>query len=213
MLRSRYVSIKKSVFCLFVETPRRLTHSILNPARFKNATTNTEIRSNTWDWTQTLLQFHTRLSIPIYTIKTVYRQLQKGRKKNAENNAVWGNQGNPLWKTGADRPSRPLRLDVPQDHWCSNAESNLGSSVADLFLSVSGGLQFSNLLGNSTGQWVTFFCFAFPEEARKLLGPGKLAEGALRGTYSTRPSSITIEIRTPDQDGESSDNDLTPPAA
>ena len=46
----------------------------------------------------------------------------------------------------------------------------------------------------------------FPEETRKLPGPGALAEGALTGTYSTRPSSTTLEILTPDRDAESSDD-------
>ena len=53
----------------------------------------------------------------------------------------------------------------------------------------------------------------FPEETRKLLGPGTLAEGALTGTYSTRPSSTTFEILTPDRDADSSDDGLIPPTA
>ena len=53
----------------------------------------------------------------------------------------------------------------------------------------------------------------FPEETRKLLGPGTLAEGAFKGTYSTRPSSTTFEILTPDRDVESSDDGLIPPTA
>ena len=53
----------------------------------------------------------------------------------------------------------------------------------------------------------------FPEETRKLLGPGTLAEGVLTGTHSTRPSSTTLEILTPDRDTESSDDGLTPPTA
>ena len=53
----------------------------------------------------------------------------------------------------------------------------------------------------------------FTEETRKLLGPETLAEGALTGTYSTRPSSTTLEILTPDRDVESSDDGLIPPTA
>ena len=53
----------------------------------------------------------------------------------------------------------------------------------------------------------------FPEETRKLLGPGTLAEGAPTGTYSTRPSSTTFEILTQDRDVESSDDGLIPPYA
>ena len=53
----------------------------------------------------------------------------------------------------------------------------------------------------------------FPEETRKLLGPGTIAEGALTGTYSTRPSSTILEILTPDRDVESSDDGLIPPTA
>ena len=53
----------------------------------------------------------------------------------------------------------------------------------------------------------------FPEETRKLLGPETLAEGALTGTYSTRPSSTIFEILTQDRDVESSDYGLIPPTA
>ena len=53
----------------------------------------------------------------------------------------------------------------------------------------------------------------FPEETRQLLGPGTLAEGALTGTYSTRPSATTLQILTPDRDVESSDDGLIPPTA
>ena len=53
----------------------------------------------------------------------------------------------------------------------------------------------------------------FPEETRKLLKTGILAEGALTGTYSTRPSSTIFEILTPDRDAESSDDALIPPTA
>ena len=53
----------------------------------------------------------------------------------------------------------------------------------------------------------------FPEEARKLLGPGTLAEGALTGTYSTRPSSTKFEILTSESNAESSDDGLSPPTA
>ena len=52
-----------------------------------------------------------------------------------------------------------------------------------------------------------------PEETRKLLKTGILAEGALTGTYSTRPSSTIFEILTPDRDAESSDDALIPPTA
>ena len=53
----------------------------------------------------------------------------------------------------------------------------------------------------------------FPEETRKLLGPGTLAERALTGNYSTRSSSTTLQILTPDRDVESSDDGLIPPTA
>ena len=53
----------------------------------------------------------------------------------------------------------------------------------------------------------------FPEETRKLLGPGTLAEGVFTRTYSTRPSSTTFEILTQDRDVESSDDGLIPPIA
>ena len=64
-----------------------------------------------------------------------------------------------------------------------------------------------------TGLRLMLLFLDFPEETRKLLGPGTLAEGALTGTYSTRPSSTTFEILTPDRDVESSDDGLIPPTA
>ena len=67
------------------------------------------------------------------------------------------------------------------------------------------------LLGNFTGMRATFILFVFPEEGRRLLGTGKLAEGALTGTYSNRPFSTTTEIRTLDQRVVSSPDSLTTP--
>ena len=64
-----------------------------------------------------------------------------------------------------------------------------------------------------TGLRLMLLFLDFPEETRKLLGPGTLAEGAFTGTYSTRPSSTTFEILTPDRDVESSDDGLIPPTA
>ena len=56
------------------------------------------------------------------------------------------------------------------------------------------------------------FFLNFPEETRKLLGPGTLVEGALTGTYSTPPSATTLEILTPDRDVEPSDDPDPPPS-
>ena len=102
---------------------------------------------------------------------------------------------------------------MPRDCWRSNAALKLGSSVADFVWGVSGWLSLSNLLDHFTGLWVTFFPFAFPERAPKLLGPGKLAKWVLTGTFFTRPSSTTVKIWTPDRDAESRDNSLSRLAA
>ena len=64
-----------------------------------------------------------------------------------------------------------------------------------------------------TGLWLIVLFLDFPEETRKLLGPGTLTEGALTGAYSTCPSSTIFEILTPDRGAESSDDDLMPPTA
>ena len=54
------------------------------------------------------------------------------------------------------------------------------------------------------------FVIAFPKQANKLLGHGKLTEGALTGTYSDRLFSTTVEIWTPDREDESPDDGLEP---
>ena len=64
-----------------------------------------------------------------------------------------------------------------------------------------------------TGLWLIVLFFDFPEESRRLLGPGEKEKGTRTGRNSTRPSSTIFEILTPDRDVESSDDGLTPPTA
>ena len=64
-----------------------------------------------------------------------------------------------------------------------------------------------------TGLRLIVLFFDFPEESRRLLGPGEIGKGTRTGTYSTRPSSTIFEILTPDRDVESSDDGLMPPTA
>ena len=94
--------------------------------------------------------------------------------------------------------------DGPKRHQNSYPQQN---DVAEML----GGLAISKRL--LTGLRLMLLFLDFPEETRKLLGPGTLAEGAFTGTYSTRPSSTTFEILTPDRDVESSDDGLIPPTA
>ena len=55
--------------------------------------------------------------------------------------------------------------------------------------------------------------FWLPRRNTKITGTRKKKEGTRRGTYSTRPSSTTFKILTPDRDVESSDDGLMPPTA
>ena len=71
-----------------------------------------------------------------------------------------------------------------------------------------GGLAIPKRLESLTGLRRTCLRFASPLEVSKVLGPGALA-----GTYSKCPSSTMVDIRTLDQNAESSDDGLTPPAA
>ena len=121
------------------------------------------------------------------------------------------NYGSPPWNTRAALRFLSLRRDFLQDCWRSNAALKLRSSTRRCCWDDAGGLEISNRL--FTGLWLMLLFLDFPEETRKLLGPGTLAEGALTGTYSTRPSSTTFEILTPDRDADSSDDGLIPPTA
>ena len=85
-------------------------------------------------------------------------------------------------------PSRPLCRDFPWDCWRSNAALKLESSTTVFLRGEPGGLAASRRLISLTGLWLTVLFFAFPEEARRLLWPEALTEGALTGTYSTRSS-------------------------
>ena len=119
--------------------------------------------------------------------------------------------GSPPWNTGAALRFLSLRRDFLHDCWRSKAAPKLTSSTKRCCWDAGAGLAISKRL--LTGLRLMLLFLDFPEETRKLLGPGTLAEGAFTGTYSTRPSSITFEILTPDRDVESSDDGLIPPTA
>ena len=76
---------------------------------------------------------------------------------------------------------------------------------------AAGGLAISKRLFTGLRLFVLFF--DFPEESRRLLGPGEIGKGTRTRTYLTRPSSTIFEILTPDRDVESSDDGLMPPTA
>ena len=117
----------------------------------------------------------------------------------------------PPWNTGAALRFLSLRRNFLPDCCRSNAALKLKSSIRRCCWDAGWELATSNRL--FTGLRLMLLFLDFPEETRKLLGPGTLAEGALTGTYSTRPSSTTLEILTPDRDAESSDDGLIPPTA
>ena len=138
------------------------------------------------------------------TAITEYRAMSICRRRSS-------NYGSPPWNTGAALRFLSLRRDFLQDCWRSKAALNFISSTRRCRWDVAGGLEISKRL--ITGLRLMLLFLNFPEETRKLLGPGTLAEGALTGTYSTRLSSTTLEILTPDRDVESSDDNLIPPTA
>ena len=121
------------------------------------------------------------------------------------------NYGSPPWNTGAALRFLSLRGDFLQDCWRSKAAIKLISSTRRCCWDAGGGLETSKRLFTWLRLMLLFL--KFPEETRKLPGPGTLVEGALTGTYSTRHSSTTFEILTPDRDVESSDDGLIPPTA
>ena len=104
-----------------------------------------------------------------------------------------------------------LRRDFLQDCWWSKVALKLKSSTTRCCWDAGGGLATSKRLFTGLRLIVRFF--DFPDETRRLLGPGEIKEGTRTGTYSTRPSSTTFEILTPDRDVESSDDGLMPPTA
>ena len=103
------------------------------------------------------------------------------------------------------------RRDFLQDCWRSKAALKLKSSTIRCCWDAGGGLATSKRL--FTGLRLIVRLFDFPEDSRRLLGPGEIGKGTRTGTYSTRPSSTTFEILTPDRDVESSDDGLMPPTA
>ena len=133
-----------------------------------------------------------------------YRVMSICRKRST-------NYGSPPWNTGAALRFLSLRRDFLHDCWRSKAAPKLISSTKRCCWDAGGGLAISKRL--LTGLRLMLLFLDFHEETRKLLGPGTLAEGAFTGTYSTRPSSTTFEILTPDRDVECSDDGLIPPTA
>ena len=86
----------------------------------------------------------------------------------------------------------------------SKAALKLKSSTIRCCWDAGRGLAISKRLFTGLRLIVRFF--DFPDETRRLLGPGETKEGTSTGTYSTRPSSTIFEILTPDRDVESSDD-------
>ena len=121
------------------------------------------------------------------------------------------NYGSPLWKTGAALRFLSIRRDFLQDCWRSKAALKPKSSTIRCCWDAGAGLATSKRL--FTGLRLIVRLFDFPEEPRRLLGPGEKGKGTRTGTYSTRPSSTIFEILTPDRDVESSDDGLMPPTA
>ena len=121
------------------------------------------------------------------------------------------NYGSPPWNTGVALRFLSLRRGFLQECWRSKAALRLTSSTRRCCWDVGEGLEISKRL--FTGLRLMLLFLNFPEETRKLLGPGTLVEGVLTRTYSTRPSSTTFEILTPDRDVEPSDDNLIPPTA
>ena len=121
------------------------------------------------------------------------------------------NYGSPPWKIGAALRFHSLRRDFLKDCWRSKAAPKPKSSTIRCCWDAGGGLSTSKRL--FTGLRIMVLFFDYPEESRRLLGPGEMGKGTRTGTYSTRPSSTILEILTPDRDVESSDDGLMPPTA
>ena len=121
------------------------------------------------------------------------------------------NYGSPPRKTGAALRFLSLRPDFLQDCWRSEAAPKLKSSTIRCCWDAGGGLATSKCL--FTGPRLIFRLFDFPEESRRLLGPGEIGKRTRTGTSSFCPSSATFDILTPDRDVESSDDSLMPPTA
>ena len=138
------------------------------------------------------------------TATTEYRAMSICRRRSI-------NYGSPPWNTGAALRFLSLRRDFLQDFWRSKVALKLISSTRRCCWDAGGGLAFSKRL--FTGLRLMLLFFHFPDEARRLVGPGEIKEGTRTGTYSTRPSSTIFEIVTPDRDVESSDDGLMPPTA
>ena len=132
-------------------------------------------------------------------------------QSNAQSWRRNSNYGSPPWKTGATLRFLSLRRDFLQDYWLSQATLNPKSSTIRCCWDAGGGLATSKRLFTWLRLIVLFF--DFPEETRRLLGPGEIAAGRRTGRYSTRPSCTIFEILTPDRDAESSDDGLMPPTA
>ena len=139
--------------------------------------------------------------------------INKSKEEDTEQFQNWrrnnNSYGNPPWKTVAALRFHPLRRDFLQDCWWSKAALRIISSTTQCCWDDRGGLAISNSLFRGLRLIFLFLCF--PEQTRKLLGPGTLTEGALIGTYSTHPFFTIFEILTPDRDAESSEDVLMAP--
>ena len=118
----------------------------------------------------------------------------------------------PPWKTGAAFPSCPLLRAFPRGSWNAEAGSKVGSTTTAGFRELAEGPETSNWRGNLTGLRDTSF-FPFPGEEWCQLGLATLRDGATMGTYSTRPSSTTVDMRTPYCEENSPDDGHIAPRA
>ena len=119
--------------------------------------------------------------------------------------------GNPLWKTSEPLRSRPFLRDFHvrqrfQDGSKSRMFENSAFSRSDR---KTGNLKLRSKL---TGLRDIFF-FLFPGDECCRPGPATLRVGAATGTYSTCPSSTTVNMRTPYCEKHSPDDGLTAPSA
>ena len=111
------------------------------------------------------------------------------------------------------RPFLSLSHDFLQDCWRSKATLKPKSPSKRRCWDDWNELAILKRLGMFTGLRLAFLFLDFPEETRRLLGPGVLMEETLRGTYSPRPSSTILEILRPDGDSQSSEDGLMLPTA
>ena len=104
------------------------------------------------------------------TAKTQYRAMSICRTRST-------NYGSPPWNTGAALRFLSFRRDFLQGCWRSKAALKPISSTKRCCCDAGGGIEISKRL--FIGLRLLLLFLNFPEETRKLLGPGTLVEGRL----------------------------------